>query len=146
MTQSAYISACAITRQSRRGKMAAMRVMRGMVNGAVSELSGGGAMREQAAAVTRDYLSQPRLSEYRGPAVPRESLLLVLGGAGKRPEWGGAVGVTSARDPPGRARLLLSRRGKSCPLGKRRGSSRVQQIQPWCPLDLLDGKFHVGWG
>ncbi|KAL7981450.1 hypothetical protein Chor_002346 [Crotalus horridus] len=74
MTQSAYISACAVTRQSRRGKMAAMRVMRGMVNGAVSELSGGGAMREQAAAVTRDYLSQPRLtyktvSGVNGPLV-----------------------------------------------------------------------------
>lgn len=66
-----------------------MRVMRGMVNGAVSELSGGGAMREQAAAVTRDYISQPRLSEYRGPSVPRESLLSALAGAGKRPEWGG---------------------------------------------------------
>uniref|UniRef100_A0A670K120 V-type proton ATPase subunit B, brain isoform n=1 Tax=Podarcis muralis TaxID=64176 RepID=A0A670K120_PODMU len=54
--------------------MAALRAIRGMVNGAVSELSGGGASREQAAAVTRDYLSQPRLtyktvSGVNGPLV-----------------------------------------------------------------------------
>uniref|UniRef100_A0A7N5P2L8 Uncharacterized protein n=1 Tax=Ailuropoda melanoleuca TaxID=9646 RepID=A0A7N5P2L8_AILME len=54
--------------------MAAMRAIRGMVNGAVSELSGGGATREQAAAVTRDYISQPRLtyktvSGVNGPLV-----------------------------------------------------------------------------
>ncbi|XP_066495572.1 V-type proton ATPase subunit B, brain isoform [Tiliqua scincoides] len=52
--------------------MAALRAIRGMVNGAVSELSGGS--KEQAAAVTRDYLSQPRLtyktvSGVNGPLV-----------------------------------------------------------------------------
>uniref|UniRef100_A0ACB8EYT6 Uncharacterized protein n=1 Tax=Sphaerodactylus townsendi TaxID=933632 RepID=A0ACB8EYT6_9SAUR len=45
--------------------MAALRAIRGMVNGAVSELSGGGGAREQAAAVTRDYLSQPRLNVFK---------------------------------------------------------------------------------
>lgn len=60
----AYICACVVALRREADKMAALRAIRGMVNGAVSELTGGGgAAREQAAAVTRDYLSQPRLSE-----------------------------------------------------------------------------------
>ena len=48
----------------------ALRVMRGIVNGAAPELpvptSGPMAgSREQALAVSRNYLSQPRLSEYQ---------------------------------------------------------------------------------
>lgn len=53
--------------------MAAVRAVRGLVNGA-----GPGGPREQVAAITRDYVSQPRLSECgarRGagglPATPR---------------------------------------------------------------------------
>lgn len=47
----------------------ALRAMRGIVNGAAPELPvpSGGPMagaREQALAVSRNYLSQPRLSEY----------------------------------------------------------------------------------
>lgn len=47
----------------------ALRAMRGIVNGAAPELPvpTGGPMagaREQALAVSRNYLSQPRLSEY----------------------------------------------------------------------------------
>lgn len=48
----------------------ALRAMRGIVNGAAPELpvpTGGPAVgaREQALAVSRNYLSQPRLSEYQ---------------------------------------------------------------------------------
>lgn len=56
-------------RRDGRDKMA-LRTMRGIVNGAATELpmpTGGPAAgaREQALAITRNYLSQPRLSEYR---------------------------------------------------------------------------------
>lgn len=61
------------------GDKMALRAMRGMVNGAAPELpvptSGPVAgAREQALAVSRNYLSQPRLSEYqearRTPSLP----------------------------------------------------------------------------
>ena len=47
-----------------------MKAIRGMVNGAMNELSSvvsgtkAAAAREHVQAVTRDYISQPRLSEY----------------------------------------------------------------------------------
>lgn len=52
----------------------ALRAMRGIVNGAAPELPvpTGGPMagaREQALAVSRNYLSQPRLSEYGNMSV-----------------------------------------------------------------------------
>lgn len=52
----------------------ALRAMRGIVNGAAPELPvpTGGPMagaREQALAVSRNYLSQPRLSEYGNVSV-----------------------------------------------------------------------------
>lgn len=60
------------------GRNMAMKALRGMVNGAMSELSSAvsgnrptaagpaatGASREHMMAVKRDYISQPRLSEY----------------------------------------------------------------------------------
>lgn len=69
---SCYMCACAaLLRDSRDGgdKMA-LRAMRGIVNGAAPELpvpTSGPVVgsREQALAVSRNYLSQPRLSEYR---------------------------------------------------------------------------------
>lgn len=49
----------------------ALRAMRGIVNGAAPELPVSTSRpvvgsREQALAVSRNYLSQPRLSEYQG--------------------------------------------------------------------------------
>lgn len=58
----------------------ALRAVRGIVNGAAPELpvSASGPMagsREQALAVSRNYLSQPRLSEYQKAGDKQSSLL-----------------------------------------------------------------------
>lgn len=61
----------------------ALRAMRGIVNGAAPELPvpTGGPMagaREQALAVSRNYLSQPRLSEYGKVSVSIKPLACAL--------------------------------------------------------------------
>lgn len=61
----------------------ALRAMRGIVNGAAPELPvpTGGPMagaREQALAVSRNYLSQPRLSEYGKVSVSTKPLACAL--------------------------------------------------------------------
>lgn len=61
----------------------ALRAMRGIVNGAAPELPvpTGGPMagsREQALAVSRNYLSQPRLSEYGKVSVSTKLLACAL--------------------------------------------------------------------
>ncbi|XP_073180865.1 V-type proton ATPase subunit B, brain isoform isoform X2 [Lepidochelys kempii] len=68
--------------------MAALRAIRGMVNGAVSEgASGAAAAREQAAAASRDYISQPRLtyktvSGVNGPLVILDQVKVFEGTSG----------------------------------------------------------------
>lgn len=65
------------------GDKMALRAMRGIVNGAAPELPvpTGGPMagaREQALAVSRNYLSQPRLSEYGKVSVSIKPLACAL--------------------------------------------------------------------
>lgn len=117
----------------------ALRVMRGIVNGAAPEMpvptSGAGAGAgswEQAMAASRNYLSQPRLSEYQRARwirpAPCSFLLTCLASA-----WGGRGEDLSflLSSPSPLARTSLSRK-------RLRVASHFRAGKRWCG-DFLPG-------
>lgn len=83
----------------------ALRAMRGIVNGAAPELPvpTGGPMagaREQALAVSRNYLSQPRLSEYEKRACPPNPwLVLTCPARGDRARFISPIALFASSSP-----------------------------------------------